>query len=323
MNIIPKSLLVALALAVSHAALSQDQVNVRFSWKMKGEYGPLFMAQEKGLYAKEKLNVRMGEGAGAQAALGALLQGQEDIVVLPGVFALTAISKGMPVKLIAVYHPKAPLGILSFPDKAVRVPKDLEGKTIAHSVGETGTTYLDAFCKINSIDCSKITKVQMNAQSRMPQFLQRQVDLVTVYTNNELPLIEQQAKQKFVMLDMPKHGFAIPGLAVVTSDALIASKPDVLKRFLRATAEGVKETKAHTDEATAAMIKNWSGAPDAAIVEAQVRVTADGIPVPSGHMIGWIDDKLIADTLELLKSSGEIDAPKPTSTYYTNTLLGN
>ena len=323
MNIITKSLLVALALAASHAALAQDQVNVRFSWKMKGEYGPLFMAQEKGLYAKEKLNVRMGEGAGAQAALGALLQGQEDIVVLPGVFALTAISKGMPVKLIAVYHPKAPLGIISFPDKAVRVPKDLEGKTIAHSVGETGTTYLDAFCKINSIDCSKITKVQMNAQSRMPQFLQRQVDLVTVYTNNELPLIEQQAKQKFVMLDMPKHGFAIPGLAVVTSDALIASKPEVLRRFLRATAEGVKETKAHIDEATTAMIKNWSGAPDAAIVEAQVRVTADGIPVPSGRTIGWIDDKLIADTLDLLKSSGEIDAPKPTSTYYTNALLGN
>src|SRR3954463_12685248 len=88
--------------AVAFAAAAQDPVNVRFSWKMKGEYGPFFMAQEKGLYAKEKLNVRMGEGAGAQAALGALLQGQEDVVVLPAIFALTAIQKGMPVKLIAI-----------------------------------------------------------------------------------------------------------------------------------------------------------------------------------------------------------------------------
>src|SRR4029079_18488904 len=106
-------------------------------------------------------------------------------------------------------------GIISFPDKAVRTPKDLEGKSIAHSVGETGTSYLDAFCKANSVDCSKINKGQMNAQSRMPQFLQRQVDLFTVYMNNELPLIESQAKQKFALLDMSKYGFAGPGLGVV------------------------------------------------------------------------------------------------------------
>src|SRR5690349_19038860 len=85
--------LLATIATMATTASAQDPVNVRFSWKMKGEYGPLFMAQEKGLYAKEKLNVRMGEGAGAQAALGALLQGQEDVVILPAVFALTAIQK--------------------------------------------------------------------------------------------------------------------------------------------------------------------------------------------------------------------------------------
>lgn len=313
----------ALFCTLATGALAQDQVNVRFSWKMKGEYSPLFMAQERGLYTREKLAVRMGEGAGAQAALGALVQGQEDVVILPAVFALTAIQKGMPVKLIAVYHPRAPIGIISFPDKPVRVPKDLEGKTIAHSVGETGTSYLDAFCKINAIDCGKISKVQMNSQSRMPQFLQRQVDLVTVYTNVDLPLIEQQTKQKYVLLDMPKYGFNIPGMAVVTSDANIAGKPDVLRRYLRATAQGIKDTKDNNDEATRAMIKNWSGAPDAGIVGTQVRLTAEAIPVPAGHMIGWIDDKLITDTLELLKAAGEIDSAKPTNTYYTNSLLGN
>jgi NitT/TauT family transport system substrate-binding protein len=307
--------------ALSLSALAQDNVNVRFSWKMKGEYGPFYMAQEEGLYAKDKLTVRMGEGAGAQAALGALLQGQEDVVILPAIFALTAISKGMPVKLIALYHPKTPIGIISFPDKPAKVPKDLEGKSIAHSVGETGTSYLDVFCKINSVDCSKINKVQVNAQSRMPQFLQKQVDLVSVYANNDLPLIEAQTKQKFVVLDMTQYGFAVPGLAAVTSDALIASKPDVLKRWLKATGQGVADMKKDNDAATKAMIKNWSGAPDAAIVATQVKVTADAIPAPAGKPIGWIDEKVVTDALELLKSAKEIDASKPAATYYTNALL--
>jgi NitT/TauT family transport system substrate-binding protein len=307
--------------ALSLSALAQDNVNVRFSWKMKGEYGPFYMAQEDGQYAKEKLTVRMGEGAGAQAALGALLQGQEDVVILPAIFALTAISKGMPVKLIALYHPKTPIGIISFPDKPVKVPKDLEGKSIAHSVGETGTSYLDVFCKINGVDCSKINKVQVNAQSRMPQFLQKQVDLVSVYANNDLPLIEAQTKQKFVVLDMTQYGFAVPGLAAVTSDALIASKPDVLKRWLKATGQGVADMKKNNDAATKAMIKNWSGAPDSGVVATQVKVTADSIPVVSGKPIGWIDEKVVTDALDLLKSANEIDAPKPAATYYTNALL--
>jgi NitT/TauT family transport system substrate-binding protein len=177
------------------------------------------------------------------------------------------------------------------------------------------------FCKINSVDCTKINKVQVNAQSRMPQFLQRQVDLVSVYANNDLPLIEAQTKLKFVVLDMTQYGFAVPGLAAVTSDALIASKPDVLKRWLKATAQGVADMKKDNDAATKAIIKNWSGAPDAAIVATQVKVTADAIPVPAGKPIGWIDEKVITDAVDLLKSSGEIDAPKPATTYYTNALL--
>ena len=126
------SILTALvATAAALPAYAQEQVNVRFSWKLKGEYAAMYVAQEKGLFTREGLTVRLGEGAGAQAALGALLQGQEDFVLLPGIFALTAISKGMPVKLVALYHPVTPMAYISKPEKPVRVPKDLEGKSIA------------------------------------------------------------------------------------------------------------------------------------------------------------------------------------------------
>ena len=78
------------ALLVStSAAWATDPVNVRFSWKLKGEYGHLYLAEEQGIYASKNLAVRMGEGAGAPAALGALLQGQEDVVVMPAIFAVS------------------------------------------------------------------------------------------------------------------------------------------------------------------------------------------------------------------------------------------
>ena len=305
------------------AALAQDQVNVRFSWKMKGEYAPMYYALEKGFYKRENLNVRMGEGAGAQAALGALLQGQEDIVILPGVFVLSAIQKGMPVKMVALYHPVTPVVLISFPDKPVRTPKDMEGKTLAHSIGETGTSYLDVFCKLNGVDCAKVKKITVNAQSRVPQFIQRQFDVVSVYKTNDLPILDKTHKTPFVVLDMASFGMSIPGMAAVTSDAHIAKKPDVIKRYLRATGAGAKDIKTDLEGATRAIIKNWPGSPETGIVYAQIRATAEAIPNFFTKPVGWIDEKLIADTLEMMKSVGEIDAPKPVSTYVTNILLGN
>jgi NitT/TauT family transport system substrate-binding protein len=309
-------------LATSGTAFAQEQVNVRFSWKLKGEYAAMYVAQEKGYYANEGLTVRLGEGAGAPSALGALLQGQEDAVLLPAIFALTAISKGMPVKLISLYHPKTPIALISWPEKPVRVPKDLEGKVIATAIGETGTTYLDSFCKNNGVDCSKVKKVQVDAQSRVPLFVQHKVDVVSVYQTNDLPVLEEKQGSKFVVLEMDKNGLAIPGMALVSSDAIIAKKGDTLRKLLKAVGAGVVEMKKDPAEAANILVKYWPGHPSVSSVTTQVKNTADAIPAAAGHPVGWIDDKVIADALQLLKSTGEVDAPKPTDAYYTNGLLG-
>lgn len=312
---------VMVAAAIAHPAAAQDQVNVRFSWKFKGEYAPLYLAQELGLFKQENLNVRMGEGAGAPAALGALIQGQEDIVVLPGIFALSAIQKSIPVKLIAIYHPKTPVALITYPDKPARTPRDLEGMTIADLVGETGTTYLDAFLKLNGVDPSKVKRTLMNAQARVPAFIQRQVDVVSVYQTNDLPIIMEKQETKFVVMDMVKFGLSIPGLSMVTSDYNLANKADVLKRFLRASSAGVVEAKKDPMSATRALRKEWPNAPSEHAVFEQVEATLNAIVVPSDHEVGWIDEKTITDALQLLHSVGEVDEPKVPSAYFTNALL--
>jgi NitT/TauT family transport system substrate-binding protein len=309
-------------LATTSAAQAQEQVNVRFSWKLKGEYAAMYVAQEKGFYAREGLNVRLGEGAGAPAALGALLQGQEDVVLLPAIFALTAISKGMPVKLISLYHPVTPIALISWPENPVKVPKDLEGKTIGTAIGETGTTYLESFCKNNGIDCSKVKKVQVDAQSRVPLFVQHKVDVVSVYQTNDLPVLEEKQGSKFVVLEMDKNGLSVPGMALVSSDAIIAKKPDTLRKLLKAVGDGVITMKKDPAEAANMLVKNWPGHPSVSSVTTQVKATADAIPAAGGQPVGWIDEKVIANALQLLKSTGEVEAPKAPDAYFTNSLLG-
>lgn len=313
---------VMVMIAVS-GARAAETFNVRFSWKLKGEYAPFYLAQQNGMFAKENLTVRLGEGAGAEAALGSMLQGGEDAVIVPGIYALSAISKGMPAKIISLIQPVAPAGIVSHPEKPIVTPQDLEGKSLAATVGDTTMDYLKVLCSQNHIDCTKIKIVMMNVQARLPQFMSNKVDGMSTYWNIDLPQLEYTAKHKFPVLDVSKYGERVPGLSVVSSNAEIERNPDTLKHFLIALNQGFDATHDDVAAATKALQNAWEGGPPYSVVESQVKLSNQTFPVIQGKPRGWVEDGVVASALDLLKESGQITEAKPINTYFTNSLLSN
>lgn len=312
----------ALTFAAVHGARAEDNFNVRFSWKLKGEYAPFYLARERGFFKDVGLDVHIGEGAGAEAALGALIQGQEDVVVIPAIYALTAVSKGMPVKIVALYQPQAPAVIISFPDKPIKTPQDLVGKSLIGTIGDPTTTYLKVFCRINNIDCDQVKLVLLNNQARLPQFMTRQVDALSTYSNIEVSQLEFTAKQKFVVLDVAKYGLIAPGLSIVASNAEIEKRPKRLASFLQALSKGFVEARQDPTAATKALLQAWQGGPNPEVVETQVKLSNDTFVSSQGKPLGWIDDKAITAALQLLQESGQITEAKPHDQYYVNSLLG-
>ncbi len=308
---------------IGTSAVAADNLNVRFSWKMKGEYAHMYMAEAQGYFAEAGLNVRMGEGAGSQAALGALLQGQEDVVIMPGTFALAAINQGMPIRIVGLYHPRIPAVLISHPDNPILEPADLEGKRIAHSVGETGTSFLGVVCQVNNIDCDKINLVTMASTARVPSFLQGQVDAVSVYTSNDLPIIERDVGMTFPVFNLAEHGLAAPGLTAVTSEALIAQKGDVIGRFLAAVDKGIRDSKADPEAAAQALLDAWPEGPSLDAVTEQVKATVEAIPDIEGRPFGWIATDGIREAVDVLATDPSFGNPLPADRYYTNELFGD
>ena len=314
-------LLLAASGLATGAAVAADQVNVRYSWKLKGEYMAFHMAKEKGFFAKEGIEAKLGEGAGAQAALGALVQGNEDVVVLPGIYAVTAISKGMPIKLIALDHPVAPVGFLSKPDNPVRTPKDLEGKSVSTAAGDTTVEYLPVLCVKAKIDCSKIKRVRGDMGMRVSQLHAKQVDLASTYLNVDPPMLEAQ-NLRFVIFDATKFGLTVPGLALVSTDKAIQSKGDVLRRFIRALNQGFESSRGDPAGAAEALLKSWSGGPSLAVVTEQVKKTLEFTPMATKEPLGYIDPSVIRSALdETALVNPQDKSAKPLDDYYTNVLL--
>src|ERR1700687_3930259 len=145
--------------SVAHAQ-TLEKLTVRFTWKLKGEYAPLYVALEKGYYKAEGLDVQLSEGNGAQNVLKALAAGNEKFGYGPAVAAAQAVSQGLPVKVIALYQTSAPMGVIAFPDPPLKSPKDLEGKRLAISVGETFGDMIRPFARVNNIDLGQVQLIQ-------------------------------------------------------------------------------------------------------------------------------------------------------------------
>jgi NitT/TauT family transport system substrate-binding protein len=309
------------ATAASSAFAAEESLEVRFTWKIKGEYAGLYMAQAKGLFGEAGLRVSMKQGAGGQAAMAGLLQGQEDVVVSPGAYAISAISRGMPVKIIALYHPATPLALFSHADNPIRVPKDLEGKKIATSA-DLFANYIDVFCKKAAIDCNLVNRVRVNNNMQQPLFIDRQVDAFGGFLDVDWPLLVASTPKPLVYIDLTKHGMVIPGLSLVASDALIAKRPEALRKFVAAVGRGTEMARANVSEATDILLKSWEVAPSRKVVQEQIQSAVDFIPIIPNRPVGWIEERSIVEALNILKETDQIQPLAPEK-YYTNALLPN
>ncbi|MBO9711671.1 ABC transporter substrate-binding protein [Sphingomonas sp.] len=319
-HILASALLLVTLLAAPLAAQAAEPLSVRFSWRLKGEYAAFYLGQERGLFARAGLDVRFGEGAGPQAAVAGLIHGGDDLVVMPGIFAISAIQMGAPIRIVALYQPQAPVLLVSHADHPVVRPEQLAGRSLAYSLGEPTTAYLTTFCGINRIDCGRITRIIMDSRARIPYFLQRRVDLISVYRTTDLPVLEDKAGP-LAVLDLAAYGLHIPGMAVVASERTIAARPQALRRFLAATAQAFAATRRDPLAASRAIQRVWVAGPKPKVVDAQVRATMATIPAVPGRALGWIDPALVRAGLELVRRENHSRPAKPIQAFYTNALL--
>jgi NitT/TauT family transport system substrate-binding protein len=318
-------LLTALAMAGvpwnSAKAQGLENLTVRFTWKLKGEYAPLYVALDKGYYKAEGLDVQLAEGNGAQNVLKALAAGVEKFGYGPAVAAAQAVSQGLPVKVVALYQTSAPMGVIAFPDIPLKDPKDLEGKRLAVSVGETFGDMIGPFTRVNNVDLNKIQLIQMDASARTMQFLTHKVDVMSVYLSNELPQIEKRAGVRFNVIKVTDFGLKVLGSSMYVSEAFAEKNPETVRKLLRATAKGYRDAMADPKEAAKIMAKYMAVPEQPDVLDRQVEATMVSTNAPAGKPIGWQDKADWQANLDLLKETGGIAEIEDLSAYYTNEYL--
>lgn len=240
-------------------AQAETRLKMVLNWKYQGPQGWFFLAQDRGYFKEQGLDVTMDQGNGSGAGVPLVANGTYDIA-FGDVNALIELAAKKPADApIAVYvmFNRPPFTIAVKSDSAIKTPKDLEGKTLGGAANDGALKLFPAFCKLSKIDCSKIKITNMQPNLREQMLMQGQVDGVFGYVNT----IRFSAKligvgdDKIRYINYGDYGMDLYSNAIIVSKKLAKENPKAVKGVLIAINKGLIDTLKDPDAAVAAVAK--------------------------------------------------------------------
>jgi NitT/TauT family transport system substrate-binding protein len=307
--------------AVTSAAPS-EKVNIRLAFKANGQHAPYYLGVVKGYYAAEGLELEVQEGNGDAQVIQTAVSGQ-DFVVAPTLDVLiSARAQGAPVKAIAVMQGTTPAGIAVLSSSGITKVQDLAGKRLLGSAGASTATLLPAYLRAAGVDPASVTVSNVDSSAKVTGLLQKQAEGIVAFSNSELIAIQEtDPGARFLFYG---DQLAMYGIGLVASENTIRTRPDTLRRLLRATMKASVYSMEHPDEAVDAMFKLAPDTPGSKANHiARLKATAPLFVKANGEGCqGCMSDPTFQRMEDLLTQYGAL--PKRAakmSDYYTNDLL--
>jgi len=253
----------AAVISVAHmsTASAADPVKIKFilNWKWQGPQAWFFVAQDKGWFKDEGLDVQFDQGSGSAAAVTRVAGGAYD-AGFGDINAITRFKSEHPengMKAVYMIYNVPPFVIVSLSEMGIRTPKDLEGKVLGASANDAAFKLFPGFVSATGIDDSKIEWQHMKSSLRQQMLVRGDVDAVAGY------YITVKFGLKNMNFDPDKvnfmfysdHGMDLYSNAVIFSGDLIKNHPEAVRGFVRALNKAFFYVLDHREEGMEATMK--------------------------------------------------------------------
>ncbi len=237
------------------ASKAPVKLSIALDWYPNSNHAGLYMAQEKGYFRDEGLDVELYVPSNPEDVLKLVGSGKDTFGISYQSDVLLAAAEGIPVKSVAalVQHPLN--SVMTLKASGITRPKQLEGK----KVGYPGIPGHEALLStMMAKDGGSIDKVELvNVGFDLVQALiGKKVDAALgAYWTHESIIAEQQG---FPVDVMQVEKWGVPDyyeLVVVTNDKTAKEQPDAVKAFMRATAKGYNDAIKDPEKALDLLVK--------------------------------------------------------------------
>jgi ABC-type nitrate/sulfonate/bicarbonate transport system substrate-binding protein len=278
----------------------------------------VYVAQAKGYFAQQGLNVEITHATGQGEHLKLLLQGSVDVTTGDAESVLARRSEDLPVQSIALLGQRGQRAFAVLEGSDIQSPKDFEGRSVGYKVYQT-PDYL-AMLALNGVDRSKVQEVPVGFDPRL--LAAGKVDVYPVFESNE-PDQLQRLGVPTRLFRPSDYGVPTLGLTYLTRQQLVDDDPDTLQRFLKAAMRGILDARDDPEAATD-IVMQYAPDEDRAHQLAMLKVEldmADG-PVARQYGLGYETTEQWQTFHDSLLEYGGITRPiGDVSTVYSNKIL--
>ena len=232
----------------------RTNVTIALDWVPNTNHAGVFVAQEKGWYADEKLNVTIlpySEGSTPDVQVAA---GRADFGFSFEEAVTMARAAGQPLVSVAAVIQKNSSALVTLKDSGLDRPARLNGRRYAGFGAPFEEPVINAIIACDGVASPRFENVTTNTFGF--QALQaKQADFVWIFLGWE----GVQAKRQNVELNaFPPTSYCIPNYytpVIVTNEKMTKEKADIVRRFMRATARGYELAIADPAQAADLLIK--------------------------------------------------------------------
>ena len=213
--------------------LAADKVSFLTSWFAQAEHGGFYQAKATGLYDKAGLDVTIKMGGPQVNGSQLLLAGDTDLMMGYDIQVMKGREQNLPLVTVASSFQFDLQGLMTHDDVADIA--ELKGKPILIAGSSRITFWPWLKAKYGFTD-DQIRPYTFNLQ---PFFADPNVAQQAYPSSEPFQAEQQHQKVKFFLL--ADGGYPPYGSTIVTTEKMIADKPDVVARFVKASLEGWRD----------------------------------------------------------------------------------
>ncbi|RMD63509.1 MAG: ABC transporter substrate-binding protein [Alphaproteobacteria bacterium] len=298
----------AAVVGLSVSAQAAEKLTLQLKWVTQAQFGGYFVAQDKGYYADEGLDVTIKPGGPDISPVQVLAGGGADVIVNWMPDSLAAREKGVPIVNIAQIFNRSGMMLTCLKESGISSPKDFKGKTLGVWFFGNEYPFLAWMAKLGFSTQGGPDGVTVLKQGfNVDPLLQKQVACISTMTYNEYWQVIDAGipPEDLIVFKYEDQGVATleDGLYTTEKNINDPKMADKLARFVRASIKGWEFAKANPDEA--ALITLEYDATGAQTEKHQKRMAHEIAklidPGPKG--IGWLDPAAYQRTVDVLLSS--------------------
>jgi NitT/TauT family transport system substrate-binding protein len=322
-RLLPLALLATALFAVNSTqpVRAADDATLILNWYLGGLHTPFYLGKERGYYQDEDLNLTIQEGRGSAVAAQVVASGDADFGMSDAGSLMLAGSKGLPIKAVMSLLNTSGFGVISLAETGIESAKDLEGKTLAVSPGDALTQLFPAVIAANGLDASKINLVFMDPPAKPVAVMEGRADALLGGIDDQYFLIEAQGHEP-AALRFADLGVNTVGITVHTHESTIAERPDLVKRFVRASVRSWQAALEDPEAAVDAALKVKPSLDRESTLK-QLKVDLDLLfsPNTENRGIGYGAPEDWEHTKELLTQYRDLKTDREATSFYTNEFL--